>query len=232
MSMTTSVIICAYTEARWQQLLCAAESVRTQDVPVDEVLVVIDHNDELRDRAKLAMPWARVIPSSGSPGLSGARNTGIAASTGEVVLFLDDDAVAAPHWASHLLAPYHDPRVLGVGGAAHPVWEGSVPSWWPDEFGWVVGCSYRGQPVSTAPVRNLMGCNMSSSRRLWYSTGCPGRGHRGAIFWHVARPKVPRRRASPVLLVRLPPCRRKSTTHGACCRRESLATFDMAWLVI
>lgn len=171
MSITTSVIICAYTEARWQQLLCAAESVRTQTTPVDEVLIVIDHNDELRDRAKLAMPWAQVIGSSGPAGLSGARNTGIAASTGEIVLFLDDDAVAAPDWASQLLAPYQDPNVLGVGGAAHPVWEQSAPSWWPEEFGWVVGCSYRGQPVSTTPVRNLMGCNMSLRRTVLQEVG-------------------------------------------------------------
>src|SRR5687768_1791475 len=160
MSMTTSVIICAYTQARWQQLLCAAESVRMQTTPVDEVLVVIDHNDQLRQRAEQAMSWARVIASSGPAGLSGARNAGIAASTGEVVLFLDDDAVAEPDWVSHLLDPYRDAHVLGVGGAALPVWERSAPRWWPAEFGWVVGCSYRGQPVSTAPVRNLMGCNM------------------------------------------------------------------------
>ncbi|HEX5905732.1 MAG TPA: glycosyltransferase family 2 protein, partial [Propionibacteriaceae bacterium] len=161
MSMTTSVIICAYTEARWQQLLQAAESVRGQTAPVDEVLVVIDHNDALRHRAEHAMPWVRVIASSGPSGLSGARNTGIAASSGEVVVFLDDDAVAEPDWLSHLLGHYRDPTVLGVGGAAHPVWEGSIPRWWPAEFGWVVGCSYRGQPTKAAPVRNLMGCNMS-----------------------------------------------------------------------
>ena len=171
MGMTTSVIICAYSDARWQQLLRAAESVRTQTATVDEVLIVIDHNDELRNRARQALPWARVIPSKGRPGLSGARNTGIAASTGEVVLFLDDDAVAEPDWASHLLSPYRDPHVLGVGGAAQPMWERSVPRWWPAEFGWVVGCSYRGQPVSTAPVRNLMGCNMSLRRTVLEAVG-------------------------------------------------------------
>jgi GT2 family glycosyltransferase len=169
--MTTSVIICAYTDARWQQLLCAAESVRTQTTSVDELLIVIDHNDELRHRAAQAVPWARVVPSTGRAGLSGARNTGIAASTGEVVLFLDDDAVAEPDWVRHLLAPYRDPQVLGVGGAAHPVWEQSAPGWWPAEFGWVVGCSYRGQPVSTAPVRNLMGCNMSLRRTVLDAVG-------------------------------------------------------------
>jgi O-antigen biosynthesis protein len=171
MSMTNSVIICAYTDARWQQLLCAAESVRTQTTSVDELLIVIDHNDELRHRAAQAMPWARVVPSTGRAGLSGARNTGIAASTGDVVLFLDDDAVAEPDWVSHLLAPYRDPQVLGVGGAAQPVWELSAPRWWPPEFGWVVGCSYRGQPVSTASVRNLMGCNMSLRRTVLEAVG-------------------------------------------------------------
>jgi GT2 family glycosyltransferase len=171
MSVTTSVIICAYTEFRWRQLLCAADSIRKQTASVDELLIVIDHNDELRHRAEQAMPWAQVIASSGRPGLSGARNTGIAASTGEVVLFLDDDAVAEPDWVSQLLAHYSDPHVLGVGGAAHPVWERPAPHWWPAEFGWVVGCSYRGQPDTTAPVRNLMGCNMSLRRTVIAAVG-------------------------------------------------------------
>ena len=129
MRVTTSVIICAYTESRWQQLLCAVESIRKQTASVDELLIVIDHNDELRHRAEQAMPLAQVIASSGPPGLSGARNTGIAASTGEIVLFLDDDAVGEPDWVSQLLAHYSDPHVLGVGGAAQPVWERSAPQW-------------------------------------------------------------------------------------------------------
>jgi len=170
-NLTTSVIICAYTLNRWQQLLSAVESVRNQTTPVGELLVVIDHNDELLSQAEVAMPWARVIPSTGAVGLSGARNTGIAASLGDVILFLDDDAVAEHDWVTNMLSPYDDPHVLGVGGAAHPVWEESAPRWWPVEFGWVVGCSYRGQPVSTAPVRNLMGCNMSLRRTVLETVG-------------------------------------------------------------
>ena len=171
MSGTTSAIICAYTESRWRQLLAAAESIRKQTASVDELVIVIDHNDELRDRAERAVPWAQVIASSGPPGLSGARNTGMNASIGEVVLFLDDDAVAEPDWVSQLLAHYCDPHVLGVGGAAQPLWERSAPPWWPAEFGWVVGCSYRGQPDTTAPVRNLMGCNMSLRRTVIEAVG-------------------------------------------------------------
>src|SRR4029453_3137864 len=131
MSGTPSVIICAYTESRWRQLLSAAESIRKQTASVDELLIVIDNNDDLRDRAERAVPWAQVIASSGPPGLSGARNTGMTASTGEIVLFLDDDAVAEPDWVSQLLAHYCDPNFLGVGGAAQPLWERSAPYWCP-----------------------------------------------------------------------------------------------------
>ena len=70
MNGTTSLIICAYTESRWQQLLCAAESIRKQTSSVDELLIVIDHNEELRHRAEQAMSSAQVIASSGPPGLS------------------------------------------------------------------------------------------------------------------------------------------------------------------
>ena len=171
MTLTTSVVICAYTEARWEQLCQAVSSVQAQRRPVDEIIVVIDHNDALLDRARVAFSSATVLANASSQGLSGARNTGIDASTGDIVCFLDDDAAAEEDWSTHLLAPYDDRGVLGVGGAATPTWETAEPAWWPGEFGWVVGCSYRGQPTTTSPVRNLMGCNMSLRRTVLAAVG-------------------------------------------------------------
>ncbi len=171
MTLTTSVVICAYTEARWEQLCQAVSSVQAQRRPVDEIIVVIDHNDALLDRARVAFSSATVLANASSQGLSGARNTGIDASIGDVVCFLDDDAAAEEDWSTHLLAPYDDRGVLGVGGAATPTWETAEPAWWPGEFGWVVGCSYRGQPTTTSPVRNLMGCNMSLRRTVLAAVG-------------------------------------------------------------
>src|SRR5439155_54307 len=49
--------------------------------------------------------------------------------------------------------------------------QGERPTWHPPEFGWVVGCSYRGLPVEPAPVRNLIGCNMSMRRELFDAVG-------------------------------------------------------------
>ena len=131
MTLTASVVICAYTEARWEQLCQAVTSVRAQRRPVEEIVVVIDHDDALLARARAAFPAATVLANASAQGLSGARNTGIEASTGDIVCFLDDDAAAEEDWSTHLLAPYVNRGVLGVGGSASPAWETSAPAWWP-----------------------------------------------------------------------------------------------------
>jgi GT2 family glycosyltransferase len=171
-SPTASVIICAYTERRWDDLV---ESVRVMgdsgdDAPF-EIIVVIDHNPGLAARVRDEVSGVHVVENQGSRGLSGARNTGIAEARGDVVVFLDDDAVPAPGWLPHLLAPYSDEAVMGVGGAADAVWPDLRPAWFPAEFEWVVGCSWTGLPVELAPIRNLIGCNMSFRREVFDLVG-------------------------------------------------------------
>ncbi|MFD9128308.1 glycosyltransferase family 2 protein, partial [Kitasatospora sp. NPDC059571] len=168
---TLTVVICAYTPDRWDDLCAAVESVRAQRRPVEELLVVVDHCPELAALARTGLPGARITENRERRGLSGARNTGVADAHGDVVAFLDDDAAADPDWAGRLLAGYRDPRVLGVGGLVRPWWESGRPGWFPPEFDWVVGCSYRGLPERPAPVRNFIGANMSFRRGLLLAAG-------------------------------------------------------------
>jgi len=166
-SRRISVVICAYSEGRWEQIRAAVDSVRAQSLRADQIIVVVDHNPVLRARLAAALPDVTVTENQEARGLSGARNTGIVRSRGEIVAFLDDDAVAEPDWLKFLSDPYADPSVAGVGGLAKPHWETRRPSWFPDEFDWVVGCAYRGIPRFRVPVRNLMGCNMSFRREIF-----------------------------------------------------------------
>lgn len=161
---TISVVICAFTRDRLEVLSEAVDSLRAQTLPPHEVVLVIDHAPELLEEARGLWPDLEVVPNREKQGLSGARNTGVAEATGEVVAFLDDDAIAAPDWLARLAAAYADPNVLGAGGAVRPRWVEGKPGWFPPEFDWVVGCTHSGMPRQPEPVRNLVGANMSFRR--------------------------------------------------------------------
>ena len=111
------------------------------------------------------------VPNTVRRGLSGARNSGVAATRGSIVAFLDDDAVAERSWLEHLEGPYAEGNVAGVGGSIKPTWRDGRPAWFPEEFDWVVGCTYRGLPRHAMPVRNLIGANMSFRRRVLETVG-------------------------------------------------------------
>jgi GT2 family glycosyltransferase len=163
-----SVVICAYTSKRWDALLAAVASVARQTLPALETILVIDHDPGLLERAQATFGDARVTENTGERGLSAARNTGLAVARGEVVAFLDDDAMADDTWLAELARVYDDPNVIGAGGVARPRWVGGrAPRWLPPEFYWTVGCSYRGLPTHTAPIRNPIGASMSFRRAVF-----------------------------------------------------------------
>ena len=171
---TCAVVICAYTEGRWDDTLRAVRSVQAQQPPAQELIVVVDHNPALQERLARElradeMPGVRVAANHNEQGLSGARNTGVELATADVVVFLDDDAAARPGWLAALARNYLDPDVLGVGGRIEPEWAVRRPRGWPAEFDWVVGCDYTGQ--RTGPVRNLIGANATFRRELFDDGG-------------------------------------------------------------
>jgi glycosyltransferase involved in cell wall biosynthesis len=183
--MRISVVICAFTDQRWDDVHAAVESVRRQRHAPYEIILSVDHNPALYSRLKASLPDVVVVENRYGRGLSGGKNTGAELATGDVVAYLDDDAVAAPGWLAELATGYADPGVLGVGGRTLPLWPGSPsaaalsgdgaalvaelaaapaeagrrPRWFPEEFDWTVGCTYRG--MTPGPVRNLMGGNCS-----------------------------------------------------------------------
>lgn len=169
--LTASVIICAYTEARWPTMVGACQEVVRQLRPGDELLLVVDHNPALSARAREHLSSVEVVDSEQPRGLSGARNQGVEAAGGDVVVFLDDDAVPEPGWLQALVEPYVQPEVVGVGGVARPVFLVPRPRWLPSEFLWVVGCSYTGLPLEQKPIRNPIGANMSFRRRAFSCSG-------------------------------------------------------------
>jgi Glycosyl transferase family 2 len=175
---SVSVVICVYTERRWVDILGAVKSVCGQSLPAHEIIVVVDHNPTLERRliaefaasgveeaagqpAPARAPSVSVVANREQQGLSGGKNTGVAVASGDIVAFLDDDAIADRDWLKFLADSYADVSVAGVGGLTLPSWDTRRPGWFPREFDWVVGCNYLGMPESRQPVRNLLGGNAS-----------------------------------------------------------------------
>ena len=182
-SRDVSVVICAYTEERWKDLTAAVASVHQQTTPPGEIIIVVDHNPRLLELAQSHMPSVVLVENCAAAGANGSRNLGVATAKGAIVAFLDDDAIAARDWLEHLLRGFQNPQVLGVGGLAEPLWHPGIgrPGWLPDEFNWVLGCSYRGMPETRAEVRNVFSCSMAIPREIWEDIGGfrTGIGHLG-----------------------------------------------------
>ena len=167
-----SVVICCYTEARLGDTLEAATSARHQTVLPRETILVVDNNRLLYDRLRReADQSVRVVHHEGPRGVSGTRNAGVDLAQGDLVAFLDDDAVAEPGWLRHLTDPFRDPDVVAVGGKAVLHWARRRPPWFPEDLDWAVGGSPTWFPRERALVRNPHGFNMCFRRDVFKAVG-------------------------------------------------------------
>jgi len=172
-SPSISVVICSHDLARFDEVVEAVRSIERQTHPALETMVVVDHNRPLYEQLKATFPsGVTVLENEGPQGAPSSKNTGALIASGDVVAFLDDDAVAADDWLEEIARAHRThPEILGVGGWTEPAWERSQPAWFPIEFGWVVGASYRGLPPAGEQMRNTTGGNMSVDRRAYVEAG-------------------------------------------------------------
>lgn len=178
-----TVVVCAFASNRLDQTVVCVRSVLSQDPPPGQMIVVVDHNETLEANLRALLPdQVEIVANEQARGLSSARNTAIARSRGDYIVFIDDDAIAHEHWLARLLATFDDPAVVGAGGHALPLWEAPQPGWLPDELLWVVGCSYSGLPEAGA-VRNPLGCNMAFRADVFQRVGMfnPAIGRLGSL---------------------------------------------------
>jgi glycosyl transferase family 2 len=166
-----AVIICAYTVDRWDLLTQGIDAVRHQTLLAAEVILVVDDNEELLQRARRELSDVTVVPNRHSQGLSGARQTGADIARSPILAFLDDDAIPSPQWLAEMAAAYDHPEVLGAGGPVEPLWLAPPPAWLPPEYFWVIGCTYAGIPIENGRIRNPIGANMSMRAKILRRAG-------------------------------------------------------------
>jgi glycosyltransferase involved in cell wall biosynthesis len=160
---SVSVVVCTHTERRYALVRECLDSVAANTVRPHELIVVVDSNPALLERLRADPAVDAQLMASTGRGVSAARNTGVAAATGEIVAFIDDDAVAEPDWLSELCRPFEDPEIVATGGRIVPRWE-QPNRLLPDELLWTVGSTYAGHPALSQVITRPVGCNMAANR--------------------------------------------------------------------
>ena len=113
-SPRVSVVVASYNGAR--TLRPCLESLGRLNYPNYEVILVDDGSQDDSARIAAAFPMVRFLPHGRNLGLSVARNTGIAAATGEIVAFTDSDCRADEDWLYYLVGDLLAGDFAGIGG--------------------------------------------------------------------------------------------------------------------
>ena len=130
--MQLSAIICTHNRAAY--LDKAIDSLLVQDYPDYNILVVDNAStDATRSVVEARLPHPRLrYYHEPQLGLSVARNTGARLTQGDVITYLDDDAIAAPGWLSAMAAAFlAEPQLAIAGGRVTLLWPPgySAPRW-------------------------------------------------------------------------------------------------------
>ena len=148
-----SVVVCSYNGAK--TIRDCLEGLSRLEYPDFEVLVVDDGSTD--DTAAIASRYPFRLIRTGNQGLGAARNVGLAAATGEIVAYTDDDARPDPLWLVYLAHTFMTTGHAAVGG----------PNLAPPGDGRIAECvaNAPGGPVhvlrSDTEAEHVPGCNMA-----------------------------------------------------------------------
>ena len=168
--MRCSVVIATFR--RPESLERCLDGLERQVRLPDEVLVVLQNSDEATNAFLRARPpWSPLHPvRTDVQGTVRQYNAGLEASSGEIVAYIDDDAVALPDWMQKIEQHFErDPKLGGLGGRDFIVEQGrplegaatkvGVVEW----FGRIIGNHHLSIP-GPRNVSILKGVNMSFRR--------------------------------------------------------------------
>ena len=173
--MLVSAVVCTHSLDNYPNLVEAVDSLLSQTHREMEVIIAVDGNAELYEKVSARYGGNKTVSAlllKENVGVSGARNAGIKAAKGDVIAFIDDDAVAEKGWTENLLGTYSEYDAAAVGGKILPVWLGGKPDYLPEELYWLAGITHEGfAEEKVVEVRNTFGPNMSFKREVFQKAG-------------------------------------------------------------
>lgn len=173
--MLVSVVVCTCSVDDYQNLVEAVDSLLEQTHREMEIVVVVDGSDELYERTVThysSKSNVKIALTKQTSGAFGAANVGVQMARGEIIAFMDDDAIAERRWVENLIDTYHEFDAIAVGGKILPIWRCKKPEYLIEEMYWLVGLTHKGFAEEKAiEVRNTFGPNMSFKREVFNKIG-------------------------------------------------------------
>ncbi|MCD6290609.1 MAG: glycosyltransferase [Anaerolineae bacterium] len=109
-----SIVVPAYNAAPLLERCLRA--LQGQNLPAKEYEIIVVDDGSTDDTARVASAMGARLIRIPHGGPAAARNAGIRAARGEIILFTDADCEPTPHWARSLAAAFADPGVAGAKG--------------------------------------------------------------------------------------------------------------------
>ena len=167
-----SVVVCTYNRAFYIQK--TIESLLHQSLEKDcyEIIVIDNASTDHTARVLSRYKDIRYIYEP-KQGLSLARNMGIAHSKGEIVAYIDDDAIASKNWLENIVKAFSmDPEIAAVGGKINPLWEIKKPEWITPQLYTYFSCiDWSPHAIYLRRGRFLFGCNMAIKKSVLIECG-------------------------------------------------------------
>jgi glycosyltransferase involved in cell wall biosynthesis len=166
-----SLVLCTYNRA--QSLRQTLDTLGGLDVDgLDGEIILVDNNsnDHTRDVIEAFQPHAP-LPArylfEPQQGLSHARNAGIDAATGDVIVFCDDDVLVDPTWLQEIAKAFAQRNPAALGGKILPKWQVPPPRWLgPPLHGFLALLDHGDAPIEMVePV--LWGANLAVRRDVF-----------------------------------------------------------------
>lgn len=177
--LSATVAICTYN--RYDLLKTCVESVLAQNVGERRFdVVIVDNSPDGALAAAKQREFGAAHPQrlryivEATPGLSNARNVATRTSDADVIVFIDDDAIAEAGWLSHVMEGFEEYGDLAgvVGGRIDPIWEAPRPPWLGDQIlGYVSVVNWGGGLRVAADNEWFAGANIAYRRKTLHDLG-------------------------------------------------------------